>query len=74
MESLIENGLDGLGEALCILINEAMKIERTDLLQATPYERSENRVGQANGFKDKTVRNFFEAINEGAHVVREQLA
>ena len=63
MESLIENGLDGLGEALCILINEAMKIERSEI-----------RGGQANGFKDKTVRNFFEAINEGAHVVREQLA
>ena len=56
MESLIENGLDGLGEAIRILMNEAMKIERTDFLQAHPYERSEDRVGHANGFKDKTVR------------------
>ena len=56
MESLIENGLDGMGEAIRILMNEAMKIERTDFLQATPYERSEDRVGHANGFKDKTVR------------------
>lgn len=56
MESLIENGLDGLGEALRILMNEAMKMERTDFLQARPYERSEGRVGHANGFKDKTVR------------------
>lgn len=55
MESLIDNGLDGLGEALRILMNEAMKIERTDFLQAGPYERSEDRVGHANGFKDKTV-------------------
>jgi len=45
MESLTENGLDGMGEALHILMNEAMKIER-----------SEDRVGHANGFKDKTVR------------------
>ena len=34
MESLIENGLDGMGEAIRILMNEAMKIERTDFLQA----------------------------------------
>ena len=32
MESLIENGLDGMGEAIRILMNEAMKIERTDFL------------------------------------------
>ena len=55
MESLIENGLDGMGEAVRILMNEAMKIERADFLQASPYERSEDRVGHANGFKDKTV-------------------
>lgn len=56
MESVVENGLEGMGEALRILINEAMKIERTDFLRATPYERSEDRIGHANGFKDKTVR------------------
>lgn len=55
MESLIHNGLDGMGEALRILMNEAMKIERSEFLQAAPYERCEARVGQANGFKKKTV-------------------
>jgi len=55
MESLIENGLDGMGDALRILMNEAMKIERSEFLQAAPYQRSEERVGYANGFKDKTV-------------------
>ena len=55
MESLIENGLDGMGEALRLLMNEAMKIERSEFLQAAPYQRSEERVGYANGFKDKTV-------------------
>ena len=59
MESLIDNGLDGLGEALRILMNEAMKIERTDFLQAGSYGRSEDRVGHANGFKDKIVRTRF---------------
>ena len=55
MESLIENGLDGMGDALRILMNEAMKIERSEFLQAAPYQRSEERVGHANGFKNKTV-------------------
>ena len=36
MESLIENGLDGMGEALRLLMNEAMKIERSEFLQAAP--------------------------------------
>jgi putative transposase len=55
MESLIENGLEGMGEALRILVNEAMKIERAEFLQAAPYQRCEERVGYANGFKNKTV-------------------
>ncbi len=38
MESLIEHGLDGMGEALRILMNEAMKIERSEFLQAAPYQ------------------------------------
>ena len=53
MESLIENGLDGMGEAIRILMNEAMKIEHTDFLQATPYERSEDRVAMPMASKIK---------------------
>jgi transposase-like protein len=56
LESLVSNGLDGMGEALRILMNEAMKMERSEFLQAAPYERSQERMGHANGFKDKTVR------------------
>ncbi len=55
LESLMEHGFDGMGEALRILMNEAMKLERSAFLQAGPYQRSENRLGHANGFKDKTV-------------------
>jgi hypothetical protein len=29
LAALLENGLDGAGEALCILVNEASKIERS---------------------------------------------
>ena len=38
------------------LLNELMLVERSQALQAAPYERSEQREGYANGFKDKTVQ------------------
>lgn len=53
VQLLLENGLDGLPEVMRILINEAMLIERSQALQAQPYERTEQRLGHANGFKDK---------------------
>ena len=41
---LLASGLDGAGEALRILVNEASRMERAQHLQATPYERSAQRV------------------------------
>ena len=52
---LLEHGLEGAGEALRILVNEAAKIERSQFLGAAPYERSERRRDYANGYKPKTV-------------------
>lgn len=46
---------EGLKSVITILMNAAMKIEREQALQAAPYERSEDRTGYGNGFKDKTV-------------------
>jgi len=37
------------------VLNEAMKLERAKTLQAEPYERTEDRMGYANGFKNKTL-------------------
>lgn len=37
------------------VVNEAMKLERAQALQAEPYERTNERTGYANGFKDKTL-------------------
>lgn len=54
-EALLANGLDGAGEALRILVNEASKIERAHFLNAQPHERTEQRTDYANGFKPKTV-------------------
>ena len=49
------DGLSHMAEAIRILLNEAMKVERAQALQAMPYERSAKRRGYANGFKPKTV-------------------
>jgi transposase-like protein len=53
--ALLSQGLDGAGEALRILVNEAAKIERAEYLGAEPYERSPERRDHANGFKPKTM-------------------
>jgi putative transposase len=53
--ALLANGLDGAGEALRILVNEASRIERNDFLRAQPHERTAERIDYANGFKPKTV-------------------
>jgi transposase-like protein len=55
LKILTENGLDGMASALQILMNEAMKLERSEFLGAAPHERSEERRGHANGFKPKSV-------------------
>ncbi len=55
MEQVIEHGLDGLSEAMTILLNEAMKIERSRALRASPWERTGQRLGYANGYKDKAL-------------------
>ena len=53
--ALLDHGLDGAGEALRILVNEASKIERAQFLNARPHERTPERADYANGFKQKTV-------------------
>ena len=54
---LAENGFEGMANAIEILFNEAMRLERTEYLGAQPYERSSERRSHANGFKEKTVNS-----------------
>ena len=56
METLIMNGFEGMADAFGILFNEAMRIERSGFLRADHYERNGDRVGYANGFKDKSIK------------------
>lgn len=53
--ALLTNGLDGAGEALRILANEASRIERNHFLNAQPHERTAECTDYANGSKPKTM-------------------
>ena len=44
-ELLAEHGFDGLAQAVTVLLNEVMKIERAHALGAAPYQRTEERNG-----------------------------
>ena len=57
-----ERGFDGMGDAMRIIFNQAMLIERENYLQAGSYERNANRVDYANGFKPKTLNTRLGAI------------
>jgi len=54
-ELILEEGIAGMPKAMVILLNEAMRVERSRHLRADAYERTEERQGYANGFKDKSV-------------------
>jgi putative transposase len=56
VQVLAEHGFDGMAQAMELLINECMKIERQQALGVGPYQRSEARRGQANGFKPKRLK------------------
>lgn len=55
LEAVITQGMDGLETAISILLNEAMKVERSRALGAEPWQRSEQRLGYANGYKPKSL-------------------
>ena len=55
VQLLADYGFEGMANAMQILFNESMKIERSEYLNAAPYQRTEERRSYANGFKEKTV-------------------
>jgi putative transposase len=56
LEQVAEQGFDALPELIRIVINEAMRMERQRYLGVAPYQRSPERRGHGNGFKDHTER------------------
>jgi transposase-like protein len=57
IEALSSSDGDKMKNLLEALLNAVMKFEREQTLQATPYERSKERLGYANGFKDKNLNS-----------------
>ena len=55
LEQLTTSGFEALPALFQVLLNAAMQIERQNHLGAAPHERTEERTGHANGFKNKTL-------------------
>ena len=53
LDPILKCGLEGLPDAVSVLINHAMRIEREHHIGAGPYQRTEQRDGYANGFKER---------------------
>jgi putative transposase len=70
-EVLSNQGLDGLGRAVEILLNTAMQLERNRHLDAEPYQRTAQRQGYANGFKPKSVKSRLGVLGLAIPQVRD---
>lgn len=71
LDQIAQRGLDGLGDAVAVLVNAAMQYQRDAHLQAGPYERSPVRTGHANGYKPKTVQTRVGEVTFAVPQVRE---
>ena len=58
LEQLAASGMDALPELFRVLLNAAMQIERQKHLGAAPNERTEQRTGYANGYKDYPIAGW----------------
>lgn len=64
MEVLTENGFNqNIADTLEKFLNELMVFQRSEHLQAQPYERTEERQGLANGFKPKIFNTRMGQLN-----------
>lgn len=70
IKGLIGQGTEGLQPVLELLLNAAMKIEREQFLQAGAHERSEERIGYANGYKPKEIQTRMGALQLSVPQVR----
>ena len=63
LAALAEEGFEGMAHAIGLLMNETMKLERSAFLRAEPHERTSERRGHANGFKNKSVKTRVGSID-----------
>lgn len=71
VELICQQGFSGMGEAMQIILNEAMVIERGRYLQAEPYERNPLRQDYANGFKRKQLKTQLGELSLSVPQVRD---
>ena len=71
VELIMQEGFDGFADAFRMLLNEAMRIERSRHLGADAWERSQNRQGYANGFKPKTMKSRLGELTFAVPQVRD---
>lgn len=74
LQLLTDQDHTGFAEGLRLLVNEAMRVERHQVLQAQPYERTETRQGYANGYKPKTLASRVGPITFRVPQVRGETA
>lgn len=53
LKLITQHGVNDLRPVIETLLNEAMKIERENAIQAGRYERTEDRLGSCNGYKSR---------------------
>jgi transposase-like protein len=70
LQQLNDDGLEGLLGGFRILLNEAMLRQRSEALGAQPYERTDSRLGYANGFKPKSVNTRMGSLDLDVPQVR----
>lgn len=68
-----------MAQAMTILMNETMLIERSQHLSAAPHERTNERTGYANGFKDTSLQTrdsdfYQQSLERGIRSERALLA
>lgn len=70
-ELLAKHGTNEIVQVMTILLNNAMLLERQHHLQASAYERTEERNGYANGFKPKTLHTRVGELTVAVPQVRD---
>ena len=71
MDKVSAEGLERIPELIRVIVNSAMQEEREQYLQAGRYERTEERIGHANGYKPKRVKTRVGEIDFEIPQVRE---
>ena len=56
LEEVSEYGLDGVMQVMAKMLNQAMRLERSQALGAGDYERTPDRRGYANGYRERTIQ------------------